>query len=69
MGGGNHMNNKDYGYIRLSSKGQNEMLQQIAMREAGVDDDRIFMDKQMSLSKPFSTGQSNLTKKVYNNWQ
>ena len=40
------MNNKIYGYIRVSSKDKNEDRQRIAMREAGVEDKHIFMDKQ-----------------------
>lgn len=38
--------NEIYGYIRVSSKDQNEDRQRIAMREAGVPDKHIFMDKQ-----------------------
>ena len=38
--------NEIYGYIRVSSKDQNEERQRIAMHEAGVDDKHIFMDKQ-----------------------
>lgn len=40
------MNEKTYGYIRVSSKDQNEDRQRIAMREFGIPDDFIFMDKQ-----------------------
>lgn len=40
------MSNVTYGYIRVSSKDQNEDRQRIAMHEAGVDDKHIFMDKQ-----------------------
>ena len=40
------MNNMAYGYIRVSSKDQNEERQLIAMREAGVSDHHIFRDKQ-----------------------
>ena len=35
-----------YGYIRVSSRDQNEDRQRIAMREAGVDAGLVFMDKQ-----------------------
>ncbi len=35
-----------YGYIRVSTREQNEDRQRIAMREAGVEDNRIYMDKQ-----------------------
>lgn len=35
-----------YGYIRVSTKEQNERRQVIALREFGVDEKQIFMDKQ-----------------------
>ncbi len=35
-----------YGYIRVSSRDQNEDRQKIAMREFGIPDNLIFMDKQ-----------------------
>jgi len=35
-----------YGYVRVSSRDQNEARQIIAMREFGVCDDRIFVEKQ-----------------------
>ncbi len=35
-----------YGYIRVSTKEQNEARQLIAMREFGIPDEKIFMDKQ-----------------------
>ena len=40
------MSNFTYGYIRVSSRDQNEDRQRIAMHEAGVSDCRIYMDKQ-----------------------
>ncbi len=40
------MNNEIYGYIRVSSKDQNEDRQRIAMREVGVPERNTFMDKQ-----------------------
>ena len=40
------MDNTTYGYIRVSSKEQNEDRQRIAMREFGVHEDQVFMDKQ-----------------------
>lgn len=40
------MDNQSYGYIRVSSRDQNEDRQLIAMREAGVPDKNIYMDKQ-----------------------
>ena len=36
----------DYGYIRVSTKEQNEDRQVIALRECGIPPDRIFVDKQ-----------------------
>jgi len=35
-----------YGYVRVSTKEQNEDRQRIAMREANVPEKNIFMDKQ-----------------------
>ena len=40
------MNSTTYGYIRVSSKDQNADRQRVAMREAGVPDRNVFMDKQ-----------------------
>ena len=40
------MEQKIYGYIRVSTKEQNEDRQIFAMREAGVPSDSIFTDKQ-----------------------
>lgn len=37
---------KTYGYVRVSSRDQNEARQLVAMKEFGVLDDSIFMDKQ-----------------------
>ena len=37
---------KTYGYVRVSSQDQNEDRQMIAMHAAGVEDKRIFQDKQ-----------------------
>ena len=34
-----------YGYIRVSSKDQNEERQVVALREAGVEEKNIYMDK------------------------
>ena len=36
----------DYGYVRVSSRDQNEDRQLIALKEAGIGEDRIFTDKQ-----------------------
>ena len=40
------MSEKTYGYIRASSKEQNEARQLIAMKEFGVRRNSIFLDKQ-----------------------
>lgn len=40
------MSNKIYGYIRVSSKDQNEDRQRVAMSEFGVPADCVYMDKQ-----------------------
>ena len=40
------MNQKVYGYIRVSSKDQNEDRQRVAMREFAVQDRYVFVDKQ-----------------------
>lgn len=37
---------KTYGYVRVSSREQNEDRQMMAMRESGVPDNHIFLDKQ-----------------------
>ena len=36
----------EYGYVRVSTKEQNEHRQMIALRELGIDAKRIYMDKQ-----------------------
>jgi len=40
------MSSKTYGYIRVSSKDQNEERQRIAMRDFGIPDGCVFVDKQ-----------------------
>lgn len=35
-----------YGYVRVSTKEQNEERQLVAMKQAGVPEEHIFMDKQ-----------------------
>lgn len=40
------MSSEPYGYVRVSSKDQNEERQIIAMRSFGVRDSRIYVDKQ-----------------------
>ena len=39
------MNNRVFGYIRISSPTQNEASQIAAMREFGIDDRDIYIDK------------------------
>lgn len=52
-----------YGYIRVSSADQNEDRQLLAMREAKVPEDRIFLDKQSG--KDFNrTNYKRLVKKL-----
>lgn len=36
----------EYGYVRVSTREQNEQRQMIALRDFGIADKRIFMDKQ-----------------------
>ena len=36
---------KIFGYVRVSSTDQNEDRQMIALRQAGVPDENIYMDK------------------------
>lgn len=40
------MENTTYGYVRVSTKDQNEVRQIIAMEEFGIDKKHIFLDKQ-----------------------
>lgn len=40
------MNEKTYGYIRVSSRDQNGDRQRIAMRDFGIPDEFVFVDKQ-----------------------
>lgn len=40
------MENRVYGYVRVSSKDQNEDRQMIAMKEFGVNPKFVFLDKQ-----------------------
>ena len=41
-----NMGNNMYGYIRVSTKEQNEDRQRLAMEEFGVPERQIYMDKQ-----------------------
>ena len=45
-----------YGYVRVSTREQNEDRQLIALREVGVSDKNIFMDKQSGKPMAFSLG-------------
>lgn len=57
------MSNHIYGYIRVSSKDQNEDRQRISMAEAGVSERNIYMDKQSG--KDFNRpGYRHLLKKL-----
>lgn len=40
------MKNSIYGYVRVSTKEQNEARQIVAMHEFGIGDENIFLDKQ-----------------------
>lgn len=40
------MSSKVYGYVRVSSQDQNEDRQMIAMEQAGVPRENIYVDKQ-----------------------
>ena len=40
------METRSYGYVRVSTKDQNEARQMIAMKEFGIDEKFIFLDKQ-----------------------
>ena len=44
--GGKGMKNFTYGYVRVSTKEQNEARQIIALEEFGVNSDQVFIDKQ-----------------------
>lgn len=40
-----------YGYVRVSSTDQNEDRQLIALRDKGVDDKKVYIDKQSGNTK------------------
>lgn len=40
------MKSNEFGYVRVSSKNQNELRQMIAMRSVGIKESDIFIDKQ-----------------------
>lgn len=57
------MSENIYGYIRVSSRDQNEERQRVAMREYGVPDSCVFMDRQSG--KDFNRpGYKQLVKKL-----
>ena len=43
----------DYGYVRVSTKEQNELRQVLALREAGISDRNIFLDKQSGIRRTY----------------
>lgn len=53
---------RKFGYIRVSSKDQNEIRQLEAMKEKGIDERDIFMDKQRG--KDFKRVQFQLLKRI-----
>lgn len=53
---------RKFGYIRVSSKDQNELRQLEAMKEKGIDERDIFMDKQSG--KDFKRVQYQLLKRT-----
>jgi resolvase domain protein len=56
------MKNKIFGYVRVSSKEQNEDRQLIAFKEFGIDERDIYMDKQSG--KDFNREQYNILKHI-----
>ena len=48
----------EYGYVRVSTKEQNEDRQMVAMREFGVKDSCIILDKQSG--KDFQIGRAHV---------
>lgn len=53
---------RKYGYIRVSSKDQNEARQLLAMKEAGIDENLIFIDKKSG--KDFKRPEYQLLKRI-----
>lgn len=53
---------RKYGYIRISSKDQNEARQVLAMEELGIDKNLIFIDKQSG--KDFKRPEYQLLKRI-----
>ncbi|QDS48308.1 recombinase family protein [Staphylococcus aureus] len=56
------MENRKYGYIRVSSKDQNEQRQYLSMKEKGIHERDIFMDK--GSGKDFQRAQYQLLKRI-----
>jgi DNA invertase Pin-like site-specific DNA recombinase len=56
------MDNKKFGYVRVSSKDQNEGRQLEAMKKLGLSERDIFMDKQSG--KDFERAQYQLLKRI-----
>lgn len=56
------MDDRKFGYIRVSGKDQNERLQLEAMREKGIGERDIFMDEQSG--KDFNRIQYQLLKRI-----
>jgi len=55
----------DYGYVRVSTKEQNELRQLIALRDFGIEDKHIYIDKQSG--KDFvRTSYKKLIRKIKN---
>lgn len=58
------MSKRTFGYIRISSKNQNEQRQILEMKKFGVDDRLIFIDKESG--RTFERKEYTLVKKVLN---
>ncbi len=56
------MNNKTFGYARVSSKEQNEERQLVALKELGINERDIYIDKQSG--KDFDRKQFNILKNI-----
>lgn len=56
------MKNKIFGYVRVSSKEQNEERQIVAFKDYGIDERDIYIDKQSG--KDFDREQYNILKHI-----
>lgn len=56
------MKNKIFGYVRVSSKEQNEERQIVAFKNYGIDERDIYIDKQSG--KDFDREQYNILKHI-----